>query len=195
VVRTAQLRSWRINVTVRPIAALTLALLVAGCGGAAPTTPQAPGATSPAATTTTASAAAAIDLSGLDACALVPEATVAALTGETGFRTDKTADAGSSTCFWGVVGAPQYLEVRIDRRTASLGDYSLNVNGAACPGTTIPGIGTEARGGVCVGAQTKVWLIAMDRGVSVQVIVNEPKGPLTPAGLVEAVKGVLAGIG
>ena len=175
---------------------LLLLLALAACGGGpvasgpAGTAPAgtggAPAATAPGATT------AAIDLSGLDVCSLVDVSTVEALTGETGFD----ADDSSGKCFWAVprAGVPQYLEVDVSRRTESLADFSLNVNGVACPGTAVPGVGVEARGGVCTGDQTKVWLIAMDRGVAVQAIVNEPKGTLTPADLADAVNAVIAGL-
>jgi hypothetical protein len=183
----------------RPVAAIAVLLVtLAGCTGApAATGPAGTAGTTGSPASQTPTAGATIDLSKLDACALVATSVVEGLTGETGFTTDRTANASSSTCFWAVprAGVPQYVEIQVNRRTASLGDYSLNVNGAACPGLPIPGVGAEARGGVCVGAQKKVWLIAMDQGVSVQVIVNEPKGELTPADLVAAVSGVLAGLG
>lgn len=183
----------------RSATAVLLLLAVAGCGGTVPGVPtgtSGAGATS-GPSTAGPSAGAAINLSEVDACALVPEATVEALTGETGFKTTKRSDASSSSCFWAVPrpGVPQYLDVQIARRAASLGDFTLNVNGAACPGAAVPGIGAEARGGVCVGAQSKVWVIGMDRGVSVLVIVNEPKSSLTPADLVAVATAVLAGLG
>ena len=185
----------------RPMRVAVLALTLAACNAAPSATTPAGGSTSaPGGSATPTSAAGSpstIDLSGLTVCTLVNAATVEALTGETGFTTDQKADVRSASCFWAVPkpGVPQYLEVKVDRRTTPLGDYGLNVNGAACPGVAIPGVGVEARGGVCVGAQTKVWLIAMDRGVSVQVIVNEPKGALTPEGLADVAKAILAGLG
>jgi hypothetical protein len=144
-----------------------------------------------------ASAGAAIDLSQLDVCAIVPMATVEVLTGETGFDSDNTADVSSAKCFWAVPkpGVPQFVEVSVDRRTTPLGDYGLTINNIPCPGTAVPGIGTEARGGVCPESQNRVWLIALDRGVSIKVEVNEPKGALTPADLADAVNTVLAAIG
>lgn len=183
----------------RPIAAIAaLFFALAACSGAPVATGPAgtaAGATgSPASQPATAGTA--VDLSKLDACTLVATSVVEDLTGETGFTTDRNASASSTTCFWAIprAGVPQYVDIQVNRRTASLGDYTLNVNGAACPALPIPGVGTEARGGVCVGAQKKVWLIAMDRGVSVQVIVNEPKGELTPADLAAAVNAVIAGL-
>jgi hypothetical protein len=169
----------------------------AGPGGGAATTPPAGPATGAPATGAPATGSAAIDLSGVDACALVPEGTVEALTGETGFVTDDSASGSTSpSCFWAVPrpGIPQYLEVRISQRTKSLADYALNVNGVACPGATVAGVGAEAKGGVCTTPQRKVFLIAMDRGVAVEVIVNEPKSALDPAGLADVVNDVIASL-
>ena len=185
-------------------AGAALLLVLAACGGGAPATGGATGpadATAAAGTTAgpTATAgaatAAAIDLSKVDVCAIVPEATVEALTGETGFITDASSVGGAS-CFWAVprAGVPQYLEVRISRRTKSLADYALNVNGVACPGVAVAGVGAEARGGVCTTPQRKIFLVAMDRGVAVEVIVNEPKGALTPDSLAEIARSVLNGL-
>lgn len=181
---------------VRAIAPAVLALLLSACAGAASTSGPTAAGSSPAPTGGVPSAGAVVDLSGVTACSLVPESTVETLTGETGFTTQQKADVRSASCFWAVpkAGVPQYLEVRIDRRTAPLGDYTLNVNGVSCPAASVAGIGAEARGGVCVSPQTKVWLIAMDKGVSVQVIVNEPKGTLTPEALADVAKAVLAGL-
>lgn len=185
---------------VRSVAATMLLLVLSACGGGsvasgpASTPGSGAGATASAAPSAAAgTAAAAIDLSGVDACSLVDQQTVEALTGETGFDTDQSSDPRSATCFWGLRG-PQYLEVKIDRRTASLEGYAISPNGVACPGTTVPGVGVEAVGGVCSGEQTKVWLAAMDRGVMVQVIVNEPKSALTPGDLADAANGVIAGL-
>ena len=185
----------------RAFVAVVLAAFIVACS--APAETAVPGATSgtpassgAAPTGSSASAGAAIDLSKLDVCAIVPETTVQTLTGETEFRTDDRAERSLASCFWGVpkAGVPQYLEVTIQTRTKPLGDYVLTVNNVPCLGAAIPGVGTEARGGTCPESQHKVWLIVLDRGVSVQVIVNEPKGPLTPADLVATVNAVLAGL-
>ena len=190
----------------RSFAAIALLLILAACS-ASPAETALPGATSgvpgasgaatgaPSATAGTSGTAPLVDLSGLKACGLVADSTVAALTGETGFRTDERADVRSASCFWAKPGAPQYLEVKIDRRTSPLGDYTLKVNDVPCTVAAVPGIGSEARGGICPDSQNKVWLIVLDRGVSVQVIVNEPKGTLTPADLVAVINAVLAGVG
>lgn len=174
-----------------PAGALLLLVLTACGGGPAASGPAATApATGPAAT------AAAIDLSQVDVCAVVPEGTAEALTGEPGFTADGSSSASRAHCFWGVPrpGVPQYLEVTLQAQTASLDGYGLSPNGVACPGVAVPGVGVEAVGGVCSGDQTKVWLAAMDRGVLVQVLVNEPKGALTPAGLADAVNGIITGL-
>ncbi len=177
-------------------------LALAACGGGsaatgpaatpgAGSTATATAATGPAATGTGATGIA-IDLSQVDACALVDESTVEALTGESGFTTSKSSHASESTCFWGG-RFPQYLEVRIFRSN-SLADYSLSPNGVSCPSVAVPGVGVEARGGVCAGEQDKVYLVAMDRGLAVQVLVNEPTGGLTPQDLADTVNRVIAGL-
>jgi hypothetical protein len=182
------------------IAALTLILAACGGGpaatGSAATAP--PGATPVAPAATGASATgAAIDLSQVDVCAIVPEGTAEALTGEKDFDADGTSSPHSAKCFWGVPrpGVPQYLEVTVERRTTTLQGYGISPNGVACPGITVPGVGAEAVGAVCPGDQTKVWLAAMDKGVVVQVLVNEPKGALTPADLADAVNLVVGSLG
>jgi hypothetical protein len=187
--------------TGRIVAGVLLLVTVAACGGGAvasgpagapPTgTSASPGSSGAGPST------AAVDLSGLDVCALVDVAVVEALTGETGFDADGSSSGSSAKCFWGVPrpGVPQYLEVSVSRRTAGLADYTLNVNGVACPAAAVSGVGVEARGGVCTGAQTKVWLIAMDRGVAVEAIVNEPRGTLTPEDLADLLNAVIAGLG
>jgi hypothetical protein len=138
-----------------------------------------------------------MNFSEVDVCALVGTGVAEALTGETGFDADGTSSASSAKCFWGVPrpGVPQYLEVEVGRRTASLQGYGISPQGEACPGSPVPGVGAEAVGAVCTGTQTKVWLAAMDRGVFVQVLVNEPKGSLTPADLAAAANAVLAALG
>lgn len=176
------------------VAGSLLLLVLTACGGGpAASGPAAsgPAASGPAATT------AAIDLSQVDVCAIVSVATAEALTGETGFTTDGESTASQAKCFWGVPrpGVPQYLEVTIARRTASLQGYGRNINGVPCPGVAVSGVGAEAVGGVCVGAQTKVWLAAMDRGVLVEVTVNEPKSALTPTDLVAAANAIIAALG
>jgi hypothetical protein len=184
---------------VRPIAAAALVLALAACSGS-PTATSSSGTPTAAPIGSAGASAggspapagtpAAIDFDALDACTLVDEATVKALTGATEFRIDKHSDAGSSTCFWGVAGAPQYLEVRVSRGRASLAGYALNVNGVRCPSAAITGLGIEAVGGVCTAPQKKVYVAGLDRGVEVDVVVNEPLGGLTPDALAATAKAI-----
>ena len=184
---------------VRRLGAAALLLVLSACSGT-PTATSNPGSTTsgpiPSAGPTSGAAsapagtAAAVDFSALDACTLVDEATVKSLTGATEFLIDKHSDASSSKCFWGVKGAPQYLEVTVSRRTKSLSGYGLNVNGVACPSTALPGFGMEVVGGVCVAPQTKVYVAALDRGIGVEVVVNEPKGGMTPDALAATAKAI-----
>lgn len=181
----------------RLAASTALILLVAAaCGGPAGSGPAGttpPAATAPGGGTET---AVAIDLSKVDACAVVPSGTAERLTGESGFTADGSSSASRAHCFWGVprAGVPQYLEVTIERRTASLQGYKMTFNGVACPGASVAAVGAEAVGAVCSGSQTKVWLAAMDRGVAVHVLVNEPMGALTPADLAATAQAVLDGL-
>lgn len=179
------------------LAASTVLLLLglAACGGPAASGPATtPPASTPAGTGT--ETAVAVDLSQVDTCAIVPAGTAERLTGESGFTTDSSSSTSRAHCFWGVprLGVPQYLEVEIARRTGSLQGYGISPDGVACPGATVAAVGAEAVGAVCSGAQTKVWLAAMDRGLFVQVLVNEPKGALSPADLAATVLAVLAGL-
>jgi hypothetical protein len=176
-----------------PAAGALLLLILAACGGG-------PAASGPAATgsaaTGSASTPAAIDLSQVDVCAVVPAGTAETLTGETGFDADGSSSASSAKCFWGVPrpGVPQYLEIEISRAPSNLEGQGLTLNGVSCPGGPVPGVGVAAVGGVCPGAQTLVWLAAMDQGVLVRVLVNEPKGALTPAGLADVMSGIIAAL-
>ena len=177
----------------RTIGAALVLLALSACGGGTATSGPAStaggggGTPAPGATAGTASTplgtAAAIDFGALDACTLVDEATVTALTGATKFLIDKHSIGASSTCFWGVAGAPQYLEVTVSQRNRSLAGYALNVNGVTCPSTALTGMGIEAVGGVCTSPQKKIYVAGMDRGIAVEVQVNEPKTPMTPQDL------------
>lgn len=173
-----------------------LLLVAVACAGPAASGPG--GTTPPAAATPGGGTetAAAIDLSKVDACAIVPAGTAERLTGEKDFTADGSSSASRAHCFWGVprAGVPQYLEVTIERRTASLQGYKMTFNGVACPGASVAAAGAEAVGAVCSGSQTKVWLAAMDRGVAVHVLVNEPLGTLTPGDLAATAQAVLAGL-
>lgn len=182
----------------RPFAATLLVFAVAACGSSAASGPPStsgtiPGGTAaPGQTDAGATAGTTVDLSDVDVCALVPMAVVEGLTGETGFEPDL---GQGQDCFWAVgrPGVPQYVEVRAFSRAGGLSGYSFSPGGG-CTSAPVAGIGSEAFGGTCTDPQRKVFLVAWDRGVAVQVLVNEPKGALTPADLGAVVGAVLAGI-
>ena len=189
-------------------------MLISACGAAttAPVTPATdptpasvpqgatPRATSvapaptvaPAGTKAPASAApttAVIDLSDLDVCSLLTQSDVQALTGTSLEFDDQPNPDG---CFWGVPvpGQPEYVEVRVFARPTGLTGYTFNP-GDGCEVAPVSGVGAEALGAVCDNPQHKVYLLATDRGVAVQVLVNEPAGPLNPEGLAELVTATL----
>jgi len=166
---------------------IVLAILTAACGGAATEadSPAAGGSEPGAASQTTgpsssavASPEALIDLD-IDACALLDVATVEQLTGaSTRFTSGGSSSASGADCFWGSVepGVPQYVEVRIFRQR-SLSAYSY---GDGCTVTPVAGVGVEASLVECpANPQVKTSLLAFERGVIVQVLVNEPASPLT----------------
>jgi hypothetical protein len=183
---------------IRPVLVLLLALTLSACGGGPTGSTHAGGATSPVATgaATTASAApidspsAEIDLSSVDACKLLDDATLTALTGVTGFITDQR---DNTHCFWAIPrpGEPQYVEIHIDR-TASL--FLPTFPESTCTSAAVTVAGAEALGGTCSSPQKKVHLVVRNRGVSVTVLVNEPQVPLTPADLVETGQSILTGL-
>lgn len=170
-----------------------LAVLSACGGGTAPTDPPGTAGSGPGGTASAApvGSAAPVDLSGVDVCALLPIATVEALTGETGFD----ADPGDQKCFWAVprAGVPQYVEIEIFARPTGLSGYTYSP-GSDCTSAAVAGIGAEAIGGTCSTPQQKVFLLGWARGVAVRVLVNEPKGSLTPADLAAAANAVLEGL-
>lgn len=181
--------------------AILLLLSVAACGGAPAASPnaasQGTGSTAaPGAGTAAPSAGAstaAVDLSGVNVCDLVPESTVSALTGESGF----TKDSRSNThCFWGVMraGVPQYLEIELSNRPNGIGDFNLNLPQNTCVTVPMSAAGLEAKGGDCTGAQHKVYLIAWANGVMATVLVNEPPAGTTPATLVQVAQDILQGL-
>ena len=179
----------------RIVAATALLAALAACGGGtAATNPPSTAGTGPGGSGSAAPAgtSGAVDLSGVDACALLPIATVEALTGETGFD----ADASGQTCFWAVPrpGVPQYVEIEVFARPTGLSGFSYSP-GSGCSSAAVAGVGAEAIGGTCSDPQQKVFLIAWARGVAARVLVNEPKGSLTPADLAAAANTVLASLG
>jgi hypothetical protein len=187
---------------VRSIGVAVLVLALAACGGGAAatssTTPGPAAATAgPGATASAApagSAGAAIDLSGLDACTLLDIAVVEALTGESGFDAQRS-DGGASgdKCFWGATRpVPQYVEVTVSRTKSLLG---FNFDAAAgCTEIPVTAAGVEAIGADCTSPQHKVYFQAWASGVQVQILVNEPKGALTPEDLANTAQTIFAGL-
>ena len=173
-------------------------LLIAGCAASTPSSapPSAgqatqgatgtPAATVSAATPTAAPSAteepvpstpnAVVDLSGLDVCSLLTEADVQALTGTSVTFADQGTDG---RCFWGAPGEPQYVELSVFARPTGLTGYTFNP-GDNCEVASVSGVGAEAIGATCDNPQHKVYLLAADSGVAVQVLVNEPTGALDP---------------
>jgi hypothetical protein len=89
-----------------------------------------------------------------------------------------------------VPGVGAYVEIQV-RRAGGLGAGSP-VGG--CPGSPVSGVGEEAVGGSCPGAQQKVFVAAYERGVYASVLVNDPERPLTPADLVATASAIFAGL-
>ena len=178
----------------RIVAVMAMLAVLSACGGGtAPTSPPSTAGAGPGGTASAGpvGSAAPVDLSGVEVCALLPMATVEALTGETGF----IADDGDQKCFWAVprAGVPQYVEIEVFARPTGLSGYTYSP-GPDCLSTAIAGVGAEAIGGTCSTPQQKVFLLAWAHGVAVRVLVNEPKGALTPADLAAAANAVLEGL-
>ena len=176
---------------VRLVVLMMVLLALSACGGGAPATdPSSTGAAGPGGTASAApiSTETVIDLSGVDACALLTMETVEALTGETDF----VADDGDQKCFWAVPrpGVPQYVELEVFALPNGLASYNYNP-GDGCTSSSVAGVGAEAKGGTCSMPQEKVFLVAWARGVAIRVLVNEPKGPLTPADLAATAQTLL----
>jgi hypothetical protein len=133
-----------------------------------------------------------VDLSGLDACALLDEQTLQELTGESlEFVTDQR---DSLHCFWGATTpVPQYVEIDVFARPDGLSGYTFNP-GQGCSIAPVADVGSEALGATCSNPQHKVYVLAWDRGVALRVLVNEPSGPLEPEDLAEVAEAVLAEI-
>lgn len=187
----------------RSIGLAVLLLALAACGGGPAATSSAtsgPGAATagPGATASTApvgTAAGAIDLSALDACALLDTAVVETLTGETGFDAQRS-DGGPSgdKCFWGVPrqGVPQYVEVTVSR-TASLLPFTFDA-AAGCTEIPVTVADVQAAGADCTTPQHKVYFRAWASRVQVQVLVNEPKGTLLPQDLANIAQTIFDGL-
>ena len=128
-----------------------------------------------------------IDLTGVDGCSLLDQATVQELTGESiRFVTQPSSDP---RCFWGASRPiPPYVEIMLGRSDGS----NLYGPQQGCQGDPVDGIGTRAEGGTCAsGSQTKVYLTVFERGVVVMLVVNEPSRPLAPSDLAPVIESVL----
>jgi hypothetical protein len=185
--------------------ALTGLFVVAGCTGAAPATEQpstvvalgssTPAAPTPAATGTATAApsssatSAPIDLSVIEACTLLDEAAVQQLTGTTlDFEADEAPPFASGvSCFWGVIGHPQYVEIQIFKRP-NLDGYQFQSNDTICTTEPITDAGIEAVGGTCSTPQQKVYVLVTQDDVVLSVLVNEPERPLEPADLLDTAR-------
>ncbi len=137
-----------------------------------------------------------LDLSAIDACSLVDEATVQQLTGESvAFANQDLSDINAASCFWGaaVAGVGAYLEVSVNRLGA------MDIGFTECSMTTVDGVGEEALGASCPpqgeSSQEKFYLRARQNGIFVTVLVNDPARPLAPQDLGPTVESVLDEIG
>lgn len=184
----------------RIVALLSLTLVVAGCGSGdaeAPDTVE--GAevegneveqTAPEAADDDAPAGDQVDLTGVDPCSLIDEATIQQITGESvGFTTQDTGDFPVG-CFWGAVvpGVPAYVDLTIQQRPDGLSGYSLGIL-EECAVEPSDAVGDEARAVTCADS---VHLLAAERRLLVQLTVDEPTGPITPDDLAPVVQGILA---
>ena len=151
--------------------------------------PASPTAPTPEATAPSVAPSAAVDLSTLDACTLLDEADVRKLTGTS--LEFATSQPDKRQCFWGATTpVPPYVEIRVFPRPGGLSGYTFNP-GSGCSIVDVSGVGSEAKGATCTDPQRKVFLLAWDRGVALQLLVNEPQGPLEPDDLADAVNASL----
>jgi hypothetical protein len=131
-----------------------------------------------------------IDVTNIDACALLDKATVKALTGES---EDFVIDGRRGSCFWAVPrpGYPAYVEITIARQPGGLAALTYNP-GQACRMAPLHGVGDEAEGATCPAPpQKKIYVRVSERGAIVTLLVNEPKRPLAPADLVPTAAAIL----
>ena len=117
----------------------------------------------------------------MDVCTLLDEQTVKEITGETevGFATDGSQSVNGGSCFWGATraGVPAYVEITVGNSNGEL--LGLKFQGQTCSESPVAGVGTAALGGTCPPPpQRKVYLVAIEPGVLLTVLVNEPKRPL-----------------
>jgi hypothetical protein len=193
---------------VRSAVVIMSLLVLHACGGAsapsiAPSTatlrPAMPSAAPPSVAPPTskpsmpapATSSTAVDLSQLDACTLIDEETVRELTGTS--LDFVTGQGDHLECFWGAtVPEPPYVEIEVFPLPNGLSAYNFNPTG--CTTAPVAGVGTEAKGATCSNPQHKVYLLAWDRGVALQVLVNEPSRPLEPDDLAASVAAALEAI-
>jgi hypothetical protein len=134
-----------------------------------------------------------VDLTGVDACTLLDEATVQQVTGESvRFATRGLGMGNELRCFWGaaVPNVSAYPELPAARRSTGLSSCTFP---AGCMVIGVNGVGSEAKGATCPGdPHLKVWLVALDQGISVTVLVNEPGRALAPGDLAATLEAVVA---
>lgn len=178
-------------------AAVLCLLLTTSCGDTSPDTAGTTGTTgdaTPDQTESSGTAGEPVDLSSVDACSLLSEATVQQVTGESvGFTTmPKGGGARSAGCFWGAVepGIGAYIEVLLNAQAGGIDQYRFGAD-IGCSEAAIEGADFPLEGGTCPGAQEKVYVVGHDRGVLVQVLVNDANRPLTPGDLVATAKQVV----
>lgn len=181
----------RIQVVVLALLLLVLSACDGGAAASVPPTTSPTTAVSPVGSVPPIATGVVVDLSGVDACALLDEPTVRALTGLTDVKLHAADQPQDTECFWGVTdpNVPQYVEISVLPRPDGLDAFTLTI-GEGCTIVAVAGVGAESSGGICTDPQ-KVYLFAWDRGVAVKVLVNEPKSALTPADLVATAAAVL----
>jgi hypothetical protein len=173
---------------------LALAAVVAACATSASPTAISPSASAPGASsvpptpssTSGTTPSGRVNLAGLDVCSLLTEPTVQELTGSS----VRFASQGrSGACFWGArQPVPPYVEIEVLSNPGGLAAYTMPTG---CTIVPVSGVGSEAKGATCPGTQTKIYLVAFDRGVIVRVLVNAPERPLQPADIAVVANRVL----
>jgi hypothetical protein len=126
----------------------------------------------------------------VDACALIGEADIQALTAWTDYATDSLGSSASeSTCFWGSVRAGEsgYVELIVSRRSS----FEPRP-GSDCDVTPVTGVGEDAAFAAC---PTDVFLHAYERGAMVSLQVDQPAEPLTADDLAPIVRAIFGQLG
>jgi hypothetical protein len=183
----------------RALSAVLLLGLLSGCASssaalATPATTDAPSTATPAATPgVLPSSSDPVDLTSVDACTLLDEATVHQLTGESvRFSTDDLSWGSEIGCFWGaaVPNVSAYVELTVAPRSGGLSSYNFP---AGCEVSPVTGVGTEAKGAMCPGdPHLKVRLVVYEQGVFITLLVNDPNRPLDPDDMAATLETVLA---